>query len=166
MIDYVLHGFGRFYQQLCPVEESSADSRRVPYGPPHFARPDTKMQTRPAAPGALLSSLQPPSPIAWQLSQTVAHVLCLLIDRYRCILCRPLTYSLPPVPGVVYSSATLLCPRICTRSMNLMALVATLRLLRIARRSFESGRWPSSFFRISLSLLHIRRTCRTVWRPS
>lgn len=74
--------------------------------------------------------------------------------------------TVSPVPGVVYSSATLLCPRICTRSMNLMALVATLRLLKIARRSFPSGKWPSSRLRMSLSFLHIKRTCRTVWRPS
>jgi hypothetical protein len=41
-----------------------------------------------------------------------------------------------------------------------------LRLLRIARRSFPSGKWPSSCLRMSLNFLHIKRMCRTVWRPS
>jgi len=123
------------------------------------ARPDQL----PPAPSLSLSShrLQLPASLR---RRWLMYYACYLIDL--AVFCRLLTYSLPPVLGVVYSSATLLCPRICTRSMNLMALVATLRLLRIARRSFESGRWPSSCLRISLSLLHIRRTCRTVWRPS
>jgi zinc transporter 1/2/3 len=64
--------------------------------------------------------------------------------------------------GFVYSSTILLYPRICVRSINLMALMATLRLLRLARRSFPSGRWPSSCFRTSLSFRYVKRTCRTI----
>ena len=76
------------------------------------------------------------------------------------------TYSLPPVLGFVYFSTTLLCPRICEHSMKLMALMAVLRLLRIARRLLRSGKWPCSCFLRFRSFLHVTRTCRVVWRPS
>ena len=68
--------------------------------------------------------------------------------------------------GFVYSFSILPCPRIRVCSINLMALVASLRVFRIARRSFRPGKWPSSFLRVSLNLRQLRRTWPTVCRPS
>ncbi|PVH91770.1 hypothetical protein DM02DRAFT_702941, partial [Periconia macrospinosa] len=45
------------------------------------------------------------------------------------------TYSLPPVLGIVSSSLILHCLGICVCSITLVALVASLWLLRMARRS-------------------------------
>ena len=77
-----------------------------------------------------------------------------------------LTYSLPPMLDFVYSCSVLNCPRIRVCSINLMALMSSLRLLRIARRLFRTGEWPNSCLLMSLSFLHLMRMCVTVCRPS
>lgn len=58
--------------------------------------------------------------------------------------------------GFVYSFTTMICPRNCVRFMMAIALMATLRLLGIARRSFPFERPPSCCFRMCLSFLTSR----------
>lgn len=58
------------------------------------------------------------------------------------------------------------CPRFCVCSINLMALVASLCVVRIARRLFRPGKRPSSSLRRSRSLRHSKRTWATVCIPS
>jgi len=50
--------------------------------------------------------------------------------------------------------------------MSRMALVASLRFVRISRRSFCPSSWPKTSWRRSFSFLHTSRTCRTGCRPS
>lgn len=94
------------------------------------------------------------------------NLFCLGSERHCLVFRRPPTYSLPPMPGFVYSSLIPPCPRIRACSINLIALAARLRVFRIARRLFRPGNRPSSFLRMSLSLGHFRRTWATVCRLS
>ena len=101
-MNYVLLGFSRFFKQLCTVEEDSADSRRVPYGPPHFAQSDTwtsyKLDRLPPQPSL------PILPAFADGGSLAVFSIChgLLVSSLQ------FTYSLPPVLGVVYCSTILL----------------------------------------------------------
>lgn len=98
--------------------------------------------------------------------QTTSVALCL--GSYRLFLrtCRPSTYSLPPVLDVVSSFAILDCPRIRVYSIDQMALLASLRVLRSTRRSFRPEWCPNARRRRSLCLLQRRIPWATVCRPS
>jgi hypothetical protein len=145
-----------------PGQEDLADSRHVtrPFVSvaPHFASLDVNKTSRPLHPPFFP---KPHHTLAWYAivwpGCLLMNLLYLGSERLCLVFRRPPTYCLHPMHDFVYAFSILSCPRIRVCSMNLMALMASLRVFRIARRLFRPGNRPSSCLRRSRRFLQSSR---------